>query len=232
MKKAFLLIALMMAFYPFSAMAGGCPGSERDDLPPCCATFTVPSGGSDADRSCVGPATSYIMTIHEFGFKDDGGTRHQFTGAKTFDMASVDAGSNVGSFIQGAALPAGTYTHMTPVISQNIQISANITTADSRTCSGTVTGFDTEEETNSCDSNFLPDACIPGPGNSCQNCIADGKNYLNDNQLGTFTFAPGDSLALSFAFYTESAAKCVFPAGGVGDGTLSVGPLNVRITRN
>lgn len=224
--------ALLFAQDAFAQWSGtgGCPGATRSGLPPCCATFTPPSGGSDDDRTCVGPATSYQMTIYEFNFEDTGGNLVRLGSEQTFDAAAVNAGETVGSFLTGAILPAGTYPYLRPVISRNYTVAGNITTADSRSCTGTATGIPVGDESlETCDANGINPNYSMGGGH--ENCVStDGKMHIRDGQT-TFNVADGDSLNFNFNFYVESGVKCVFPAGGTGDATMGVGALFVTVTQ-
>lgn len=208
---------------------GGCPGAQRNGLPPCCLTFDVPVGGSDQDRTCVGPATQYSFTLYRFGFEDNFGNVSWLGTERVFDAASVSAGEAVGGFVSGAQLSPGTYPYMRPVISQNFTVSADITTHDGRRCTGTVTGYNADEPPEACGPDLInPDYAPDGPHG---NCVDSGKSYIRDNQA-PLTKTADNAVSLNFAFYTDSGALCTFPAGGSGDATLGVSALMVSITAN
>lgn len=212
---------------PAGAVVGGCGEARREGMPPCCLDFTVPSGGTDEDRTCVGPATRYLMTVHNMGFEDSAGNVSWHGSGTTFDMAAVDSGQSVGAFISGVQLPDGTYPYMRAVLGQTYTIDADITTADARRCSGTVTGA----------PPHLPRQCNDDLINPLYNgtdeidCTNDGKFYVRDNQQ-SIVVANGTGPSLNMAFYVESASVCLFPSGGSGDAALSVGDLFVRIRSN
>lgn len=196
-------------------------------MPPCCLDFTVPSGGTDEDRTCVGPATRYLMTIHSVGFEDtDGNVTSHGTGT-TFDVAAVDSGQTVGAFISGVQLPDGTYPFLRPVLDQTYTIDADITTSDARRCSGTVTGSPPHLP-RECNSNLINPLYN---GDDETDCVKDGKFYVRDGQQ-SIVVANGTGPSFNIAFFVESSAICLFPAGGSGDGALGVGDLFVRIGSN
>ena len=226
MKRVLALsLAVLLAGASNLAYAGGCPGAENDHLQPCCSTFTPPLGGSDEDRTCVGPATRYSFTVYSFSFIDSAGTVHSFGSPTVFDAAAVDAGQTAGTFVTGAVLPTGTYPTLRPEISHFFTVDANITTADGRHCVATGVSGNTDRELLPCNPTTLR------PTNSSDNCLSNG-NVLVYDSTSSLTYREGDPLNLGFAFYTQSAVQCTFPAGGSGDGTADVGELYVRINRN
>lgn len=231
--QVLLVFAFLFGFSHTAAAqysgVGGCPGSQREGLPPCCATFTVPSGGSDSDRTCVGPATQYRFTIYEFGFENDAGEVTSLGSETSFDAASVGAGEEVGQFISGAVLPPGHYPYIRPVISQDYTVTADITTLNGRHCVGTTTGHNNEESTDACNAQGINPNYAPRSEH--ENCVSGGRMHIRDGQA-PITVTDGGSLSYNFAFYVESGVTCTFAEGGSGDTVPQVGWLNAQITQN
>lgn len=230
MKKQILTMAALVALagmsHPAAATAPGGCGQVHSDFP-CCTDFVIPSGGSDDERTCVGPARSYSMTMYDFGFEDSNGNVIHLGSGKIFDAAAVNAGEVAGSFISHANLPSGTYVAVRPIVSHAIEIESDITvqngTGGTRRCYGTATGGN--PTIHECNENFRD----PEGDDTCQK---DGKQYIRDTQLGTFTYKEGDPLNFRFAIYVDSSVRCTFLEGGFGDTIPQVGEIKVDMFKD
>lgn len=139
-------------------------------------------------------------------------------GAHTFDVASVNAGQAVGTFIAGANLTSGTYTKMRSTVSRDIQIKAytgaSDTLANYYTTSGQqnwptnglsiviATGADPSGSVQ-LGTLHCPDEANPDNPAGYTHEIVDA-NYFRDTMEGaqftpfTYTSGAGKKLRLSF----------------------------------
>ena len=114
----FFLFLLAAVCASTQAFAGGCPGGERDYLPPCCDSYTVPGAGG----VCTAPSTHYLFTVNQFGFENQAGDITWFGTPAQFDANSSTVGQAVGNFVSQATLPTDTYVAFRANIVNNIQL--------------------------------------------------------------------------------------------------------------
>lgn len=230
MKENFSALAAMvcvLGLFASDVLAQGCNSvlASREHFP-CCADFNVPIAGTDNERTCVGPATTYLFTIDSFGFEDSSGTVTWMGSPTEFDAASVSAGSDMGTFVSGGVLADGTYVAVRPKVNRTFQVTANILTQDGRLCSGSASGGMRGH------SGAMP-VCGAGEPNATRPQCVDGDNVtMRATELGSLVHSSADPISIGFVFYTDNAATCTFPAGGVGNGTLSLGSLHVDMIAN
>jgi hypothetical protein len=219
--KIFTAAAIFLGLLLLSqhAMAQGCAAQTRMDLPPCCSVTNMSAGGT-----CVGPASRYVITFNIIGLETADGGVISMGQSQLFDAASVNAGEVMGNFLSGAAPPNGTYTALRADFNRSIDMAANVTTADNRTCSGTSNADFSQG------SNPIPNCAAGQPNAQVFSCFSGGSMLVRDDSLGALTFDGKSATTIRFEFSTENGALCTFSPGS-DPGTVSTGALDVRMFR-
>jgi len=207
-----------------AAQAGGCsPVPQQSSvLPPCCATTDMHAGGR-----CVAPATQYQLTIVAFGFEKSDGTEARFGAPRSFDAASVNAGSVIGDYLSGVELPAATYVALRPTLGEQISISTDSKTADGRRCSGSLT-----TPARQADGSDWPNCAAGQPDISTPLCRSEGLLKIRDDRIGSFSITNSSNMTLNFQFDVNNGVICTFPAGSGDNSGIEQGVLSVSITKS
>lgn len=202
-----------------NVMAQGCAAQVRMDLPPCCSVTDMSAGGT-----CIGPATRYALTFNTIGLETADGNVTSLGQSELFDAASVNAGEVMGNFLTAASPPNGTYNALRADFNRSISVEANVTTSDSRSCSGAATADFYQGTTT------IPTCGTGEPNAAVPTCVSGSSMQVRDDSLGQLVFDGTTATTIRFEFKTENGALCTFSPGS-GPGTLSTGALDVSMSR-
>lgn len=214
--KYFVVFVASVYLFSGIAIAGTCGSGGTI----CCSSVATTE-----QFECVAPADQgYKFQINRFGFEREDGTIIWVGSPVTFDASSASAGSAVGAYASGEALPYGTYVALRPEISGVTTVSASGATAttDGVSCSAANKSVDIIAEDPS-----LP-LCAAAPASSECNA-GNGFLRIRDTSAGRFTISESSSPTITFGFDIDSGV--VFDISQPGVCTyIDVGSLDVTFT--
>lgn len=216
-------LAAMLLFSTTALAGGGCPPVPAGaNLPPCCATTNMQTGGR-----CLAPATQYQFSLVSFGFEKSDGTEVRFGSPQLFDAAAVNAGAAIGDYLSGVELPPATYVAVRPALSEQVSIRVNSLTADGRRCSGGLSA-----PAHQADGSAWPDCGVGQPDAATPMCRSGGLLKIRDDRLGSLTIGGSSAMTLNFQFDVNNGAVCVFAPGNGGNSGLELGVLSVGLKKS
>jgi hypothetical protein len=155
-----------------------------------------------------GNATTYRVTVSKVETSQDGVDWHTVgEGTQTFDIASVNVGAQVGNYMSGASIPAGTYRYMRITVSRTMLINGSgstggvpyYTTANTINVDGGTLGVGTANQAGQAQATILIPANAQSPvaGETIQ---VSGNNLIVTQTLNEpFTVtAGGGTLMVNF----------------------------------
>lgn len=226
---ALLLILLGNMALADGAPATGCAttapatqGYERNL--PCC-THPDYNPATDGTR-CLGPISSFILQLRQFGFLREDGHIFYFGSPQSFDLASADAGAAFGNFVASADLPAGNYIGIVPVVGKYVAASINIRIPNGRRCTLS-SAFDMMDSS-------LPQCTESMPNLGTMECIESNGTYgrfIND-EMFNIAYDPARGMTVQFGFWLDNGAVCDFTGSGDVTADFFDMPVVARVTAN
>jgi len=187
----------------------------------CAATSQSHGADGDAADYLTGGVKAapnvYKVTLKKIEFRRSDNSYYTFfDGSSQFDIASASAGEAVGTFAQGASLPAGTYNQMRLTVSRIFQLTGSYTNAGSgqpcRTNTGSSCSGSRGGVSNLCDGATDGGTAteqalyVPTGGAASTAIAAAGMEEIGDTATGDLRFP------VSMSTTTVSADNTVPPS--------------------
>jgi len=143
--------------------------------------------------------SAYKVTLKKIEFRRSDNSYYTFfDGSSQFDIASASAGEAVGTFAQGASLPAGTYNQMRLTVSRIFQLTGSYADAGSgqpcrtsagNSCSGSMGGVSSLcDGTTDGGTATEQTVYVPTGGAASTAIVAAGMEEIGDTSTGDLRF--------------------------------------------
>lgn len=209
----------------------------RAQTAPDCAGNTNPCSNCDNltnalySGACTIAPDVYSFTIKEMRLRKTDGTFVSIaTGDTTFNAASVTAGAQIGSYVNGATVLPASYDAMSPILDKDWGFSASTTGGAAGSCATTAAGFSTNTANQATRIFDLVSFFTNNPGNAPSDIIISGNTMIvvDTNPALQVTVNNGQSLAVNISFDAATGAQFVY-AGGVCQNAI-LGELGVTVS--